>query len=166
MVGLWKDRKSKPKNKIKRPMQHKQIISKSLITTALCTIFALGLISQTQAQDKKADATGTWTWTMPGRNGGPDRKMSLKLKAEGDKLTGKLTAPSRGGETRDTDIKDGQVKGDEVSFKIVREMNGNEITTKYNGKVSGDTIKGKIEFERNGETQSRDWEAKRATDTK
>ena len=147
-------------------MQPKQIISKSLITSGLCAIFALGLISQIQAQDKKADPSGTWTWTMPGRNGGPDRKMSLKLKVEGDKLTGKLSAPARGGEMRDTDIKDGQVKGDEISFKIVNEVNGNQMTRKYNGKVSGDSIKGKVEFERNGETQSRDWEAKRATDTK
>lgn len=143
-----------------------QKIPNALIKLGLCAIFALGLASQTQAQDKKADPTGTWTWTMPGRNGGPDRKMTLKLKLEGDKVTGKLAAPARGGEIRETDIKDGQVKGDEVSFKVVREINGNEMVTKYNGKVSADSIKGKVEFERNGETQSRDWEAKKATDTK
>lgn len=147
-------------------MQSKQHTSKSLIQIALCTVLALGFIGSTQAQEKKADANGTWTWTMPGRNGGPDRKMSLKLKVDGDKVTGKLGAPARGGEVRETDIKDGQIKGDEISFKVVREVNGNEMTTKYNGKLSGDTIKGKIEFERNGENQSRDWEAKRATDAK
>jgi len=136
------------------------------MVTGLCAIFALGFLSQTQAQDKKADPNGTWTWTVPGRNGGPDRKMSLKLKVEGDKVTGKLTAPARGGEMRDTDIKDGQIKGDEISFKVEREINGNTMVSKYNGKVSGDTIKGKMEFERNGETQSRDWEAKRLTETK
>ena len=143
-----------------------QTLPKSLILTSLCAVFALGFLSQTQAQDKKADPNGTWTWTMPGRNGGPDRKMTLKLKAEGDKLTGKLSAPGRGGEMRDTDIKDGQVKGDEVSFNVEREINGNTVTTKYNGKLSGDTIKGKVEFERNGEKQSRDWEAKRSSETK
>jgi hypothetical protein len=37
---------------------------------------------------------------------------------------------------------------------------------KYNGKITTDAIKGKTEFERNGETQSRDWEAKRATEAK
>lgn len=143
-----------------------QKLPKSLILTSLCATFALGFLAQTQAQDKKADANGTWTWTMPGRNGGPDRKMSLKLKVEGDKVTGKLTAPTRGGETRDTDIKDGKIAGDQISFKVEREVNGNTMTSKYNGKLSGDTIKGKMEFERNGETQSRDWEAKRATETK
>jgi hypothetical protein len=143
-----------------------QTLPKSLIVSGLCAIFALGFLSQTQAQDKKADPNGSWTWTVPGRNGGPERKMTLKLKTEGDKVTGKLTAPARGGEMRDTDIKDGQIKGDEISFKIEREVNGNTMVTKYNGKVSGDSIKGKMEFERNGEKQSRDWEAKRATETK
>ena len=143
-----------------------QTLPKSLIVSGLCAIFALGFLSKIQAQDKKADANGTWTWTVPGRNGGPDRKMTLKLKAEGDKVTGKLTAPARGGETRDTDIKEGQIKGDEVSFKVEREVNGNTMVSSYKGKVSGDSIKGKMEFERNGEKQSRDWEAKRATDTK
>ena len=143
-----------------------QTLPKSLIVSGLCAIFALGFLSKIQAQDKKADANGTWTWTVPGRNGGPDRKMTLKLKAEGDKVSGKLTAPTRGGETRDTDIKEGQIKGDEVSFKVEREVNGNTMVSTYKGKVSGDSIKGKMEFERNGEKQSRDWEAKRATETK
>jgi len=147
-------------------MQSKQYTSKTLIQLALGAVLALGFIGSTQAQDKKADANGTWTWTTPGRNGGPDRKMSLKLKAEGDKVTGKLSAPARGGEVRETEIKDGQIKGDEVSFKIVRQVNGNEMTTKYHGKISGDTLKGKVEFERNGESQSRDWEAKRGSDAK
>jgi hypothetical protein len=40
------------------------------------------------------------------------------------------------------------------------------MTSKYNGKVTADSIKGKTEFERNGETQSRDWEAKKSTETK
>jgi hypothetical protein len=40
------------------------------------------------------------------------------------------------------------------------------MVSKYNGKVSADAIKGKIESERNGQPQTRDWEAKRATETK
>jgi hypothetical protein len=131
---------------------------------ALGAVLALGLLTQVQAQDKKEDPTGTWTWTTPGRNGGPDRKMTLKLKLEGEKLTGKLTAPGRGGESRDTDIKEGKVKGAEISFVVSREINGTTMTTKYNGKVSGDTLKGKSETERDGQTRSRDWEAKRVVE--
>jgi hypothetical protein len=140
---------------------------RSLTKLALCAVFALGFLSAAQAQDKKADATGTWTWTRPGRNGGADQKMSLKLKVEGDKVTGKLTSPGRqGGDPVETDIKDGKIKGDEISFTVSREFNGNTMTQKYNGKVTADAITGKIESDRNGQTQSRDWEAKRDTEKK
>ncbi len=147
-------------------MQPKNSI-KSLVTLGLCAVFALAFVCAAQAQDKKADPTGTWSWTRQGRNGGADVKMTLKLKAEGDKLTGKLTSPGRqGGDPVELEIKDGKVKGDEIAFTVTREFNGNTFKQKYNGKVTADAIKGKIEFDRNGETQSRDWEAKREADKK
>jgi len=127
----------------------------------LCAVLATGFVNQVRAEDKKADPTGTWSWTMPGRNGGPDRKMTLKLKMEGDKVTGTLTSPGRGGQTRETDIKDAKIKGDELTFSVTREVNGNTVTTKYNAKITAEGLKGKIEFERDGQTQSRDWEAKK-----
>ena len=87
---------------------------RSLTKLALCAVFALGFLCAAQAQDKKADPAGTWSWTRPGRNGGPDQKMTLKLKVEGDKVTGKVTAPGRqGGDPVETEIKDGKIKGDE-----------------------------------------------------
>jgi hypothetical protein len=143
-------------------MQPQQRLLSTLVKLSFCTVLALSAVGQVQAAEKKAD--GTWTWTVPGRNGGADRKSTLKLKTEGDKLTGKVSAPGRGGQVNETEIADGKVKGDEVSFTVTREFNGNKMTQKYNGKLSGDTIKGKVEFERNGEAQSRDWEAKRETE--
>jgi hypothetical protein len=143
-------------------MQAKHLSLSSLGKASLCALLALGFVAQIQAQDKKPDASGTWTWTMPGRNGGADRKMTLTLKADGEKVTGKLSAPNRQGDVTDTDIADGKIKGEEISFTVSREVNGNTFTTKYNGKISADAIKGKIESERNGATQSNDWEAKRA----
>ena len=137
-----------------------------LTKIALTAIMALGFLAEIKAEDKKSDPVGTWTWTRPGRNGGPDQKITLKLKKEGDKVTGVMTSPGRGGQTRDIDIKDVKVKGDEVSFSVTREVNGNSFTTKYSGKITGDTIKGKTEFERDGQTQSRDWEAKRSEEAK
>ena len=135
-----------------------------LIKVTACAILALGAVAQ--AQDKKADPTGTWTWSQPGRNGGPDRKSTLKLKLDGEKVTGTLSAPGRGGQTSEVEISDGKLKGDEISFAVTREVQGNKVTAKYNGKISGDSIKGKMEFDRNGQGQSRDWEAKRETEKK
>jgi hypothetical protein len=135
---------------------------KQLFLTSLVTIAASALLSLSAASTQAADASGTWSWSRPGRNGGDPVKMSLTLKADGEKLTGTLTSPGRqGGDPTKTEISEGKVKGDEISFSVTREFNGNKMTTKYSGKVTADAIKGKTESERNGQTQSRDWEAKR-----
>jgi hypothetical protein len=107
------------------------------------------------ADEKKANATGTWKSEFTTQNG-QTITTTFKLKQEGDKLTG--TASGRGGEAK---IEDGKVKGDQLSFQITRERNGNTFTIKYKGKVSGDTIKGKVQFNFGGEERERDWEAKR-----
>jgi hypothetical protein len=154
-------------------MRTQKTITSLLVTAAL----ALGTISSVQAADKKADANGTWTWTQQGRGGAggnananaTPRKSTLKLKADGEKLTGTLTAPAggRGGgggaEPTPTEISDGKIKGDEVSFSVKREFNGNAIVTKYNGKLDGDKITGKIERpgRNGGDPTSTDWTATR-----
>jgi hypothetical protein len=126
---------------------------KRLAAAALVLIFA----GTALAAD---NPTGTWKWTTMGQ-GGQARETTLKLKLEGDKLTGSV-AGRQGGQ--DTAIEDATFKDGEISFKITRERNGQKFTTKYSGKLSGDTIKGKSESERGGQTQSRDWEAKRSKD--
>ena len=114
-----------------------------------------------QAVDKRADPTGTWTWSTPGLNGGPERKCILKLNLQGEQVTGRLSAPGSGGQMSDLAISEGRLQDGEISFAVSREFQGNKITAKYNGKISGDSIKGKIGTERNGQALSRDWEAKR-----
>jgi hypothetical protein len=135
-------------------MHRKSYALTSLIKLAACTAVALGTFVSAYA----ADITGTYTWTRPARGGGEEQKMTLKLKADGEKLTGTLTQPGRNGQTADTEISDGTVKGDEIAFTVKR----GQMSMKYSGKVSADAIKGKIETDRNGQTNSRDWEAKRA----
>ena len=120
---------------------------------AACLMLLIG--TSTQAEDAKNNPTGSWTWTSPGQNG-QTRTNTMKLKLDKDELSGTVTG--RGG---DIAIDDAKLKGDEISFSITREMNGNKRVMKYNGKLSGDTIKGKIQFERDGQDQSRDWDAKR-----
>ena len=131
-------------------------LTKILFGAALLT----GMIIQAQAQDKKVDPTGTYSWTQPSRNGGADRTNTLVLKLDGDKLTGKLSAPGRGGAPTETEIADGKLAGANVSFCVVRTFNSNTVTNKYSGTLADGAIKGKIEFNRNGDVQSRDWEAK------
>ena len=130
-----------------------QRILTSLLSLAAVVALTAGISAQ--AQDKKADPTGTWKWSFTGQNG-QTRETTLKLKLEGDKLTGTIS-----GRGDDTAIEDAKLAGDEISFKVTREFNGNKVTAKYSGKLSGDSIKGKTETERDGQPRSRDWEAKR-----
>jgi len=123
---------------------------------AALLVACVGLGGAGRAEEKKAGPTGTWKWTVEA--GGMSREMTLKLKQDGDKLTGHLV----GRQGRETKIEDGKVKGDEISFQVTRERDGQKFVIKYSGKVSGDTIKGKAAFERDGQTQSRDWTATRA----
>jgi hypothetical protein len=125
-------------------------------------VFALGVAFSgvtTVARAADKGATGTWTWTV-NRNG-QDFTTTLKLKADGEKLTGTV----KGTQGNETAIKDGKVtKEGAVSFTVERERNGTTFVIKYAGKLEGDSIKGKTEMTRNGEPVSRDWEAKRAAD--
>ena len=123
----------------------------NLLTMGLAAFVVLGSMAATV---RAGDPNGTWKWKFT-PNGGQEVELSLLLKADGEKLTGKLKTP-RG----EADVKDGTFKNDEVSFTTEVERNGNTFKTKYKGKVEGDTIKGKTERQRNGETMSRDWEAK------
>lgn len=107
------------------------------------------------AADESTDPTGTWKWSVTFNN--QNRDFTLKLKLEGDKLTGSML----GRDNQETPIEDASYKDGEVAFKVTRERNGQKFTIKYKGKVKDDTIKGTSEFERQGQNQTRDWEAKR-----
>jgi hypothetical protein len=126
----------------KSNMQRKQNALACLVKVGVCAVLALGAIAA-QAQDK-VDANGTWKWTGPARGGGDPPEMSLKLKVDGEKVTGSLTAPGRGGDPVETQISDGKLTGNQLSFNIVREgrNGGPSSTNKYEGKIMGDTIKG------------------------
>jgi hypothetical protein len=103
-----------------------------------------------------ADPTGTWKWSVTFND--QTREQTLKLKLEGDKLTGALV----GRNNQETAIGDATFKDDTVSFTVTRERDGNKFVTKYTGKVEGDKITGKTESERDGQKRERDWVATRA----
>jgi len=96
-----------------------------------------------------ADVSGKWTYEQPGRGGGPGRPTTITLKADGAKLTGSVPGMGRGGDTPATEITDGKVDGNNVSFTVKREFNGNAMVQKYEGVVNGDEMKLKIT--RNGQ---------------
>jgi hypothetical protein len=128
---------------------------RTLIAAALVFTMA-GLAA---AQDKKADPTGTWKWETE-RNG-QKRETILKLKLDGDKLTGTVTAGGGKGKATDVKIEDGKFKDGQVTFTVTREFNEMKFVTKYAAKVDGETLKGTATSERDGKEQKREFEAKR-----
>jgi hypothetical protein len=103
------------------------------------------------------DPTGTWKWTVPGRDGQP-REVTLKLELKDGQLAGSMS-----GFRGETPLSDASFKDDQIAFSVVREFNGNKFETKYQGKLDGDTLKGSSEGPgRDGQITKREWTATRA----
>src|SRR5689334_15985308 len=78
-------------------MHFKKNLLGSLTAFALAAVFAAGFL-EAKAADKSSDVSGKWNWTMRGRQGGADRKITAKFKVDGDKLTGTISMPGRDGQ--------------------------------------------------------------------
>jgi hypothetical protein len=79
---------------------------------------------------------GNWNITMSTPMG--DREATLSLKSAGGGLTGTQAA-----EGNSTEIFDGKVNGDEVSWKVSI-TNPMPLTLDFTGRVSGDSISGEM----------------------
>ena len=86
-----------------------------------------------------ASIDGKWTGEMQTPNG--TRPVTFTFTADGTTLNGSTTG--RSGEVK---ITNGKIDGDNVSFDVVREMNGNTMTTHYTGTVSGGELKLKVQM--------------------
>jgi hypothetical protein len=122
------------------------------LAVAACFVLG-GLAASALAADTP---TGTWKWTI--EFGGQTREQAMKLKLDGDKLTGTVT----GRDGQEAKIENAKFKDGEISFDVTRERDGQKFTIKYKGKQTGDAIKGKITVNFGGEEREFDWEPKRA----
>jgi hypothetical protein len=118
--------------------------------TLLLTLFA----ALSFAQD--AVISGKWTYTMETPNG--DMPVVLDLKAEGNRLTGTISA---GGE-RTFAIENGTISGSAIQFSFKRERpQGGSMAYEVSGTVAGNSMKGKTTADVDGQKITMDWEAKR-----
>ena len=124
-------------------------MNKRAVFHSVCFVFAA--LSLAWA----ADVDGKWTAQVPGR-GGQTRETTFTFKAEGEKLTGTVSVMQG-----DTPISDGKISGDEISFTLKLNFQGNEITFLYKGKVSGDEIK-MTRTRQGGDQPGQEFTAKRA----
>src|SRR5688572_11250195 len=99
-------------------------------------------------RSQSRNLTGKWLSTFK-RSDGTPMETTLQLKQAGEKLTG-----SQSFNENETEIRDGKVQGDEVTFRILRERDGRTVTSKYRGKIQKDnSIQGEIESDWTGEVR-------------
>jgi len=107
-----------------------------------------------------ADISGTWKGTAENQGGTIERTFVFKV--EGTKLTGETTSEMMGKST----LTDGKIDGDNITFTITANMQGNEMKLNYKGKVTGDTIKLSVDFQGGGGGgggQTIEWTLKKAS---
>jgi len=130
------------------------MIKKLLFATTILLVVTLCLMA--------ADASGKWAFEQEGRNG--PVQVTLNLKVDGGALSGTLTRPGRDGNAMETPISDGKVDGNNISFSVKREFNGNTVVTTYKGTLDGDNLKIEITMPgRDGNSRTANVVAKRAT---
>ncbi len=85
-----------------------------------------------------ADVTGKWKSEFESPVG--QLKYVYDLKADGETLTGKAFR-TVDGETTETDLKEGKVSSNSVSFVEMLAFNDQELRIEYQGELAGDEIK-------------------------
>ena len=130
-----------------------EAIMKAILSLAL--VFGVCRLAGA-ADDKVVDPVGTWKCEY---EIGGKRTSTLKIKKDGDKLTGTMSWPDQD-ETKLTDLK---LKDGTLTFSAVRKLAGMDdgITVEYKLTVDGDKLKGKGASEFGGEKREWDIEGKR-----
>jgi len=118
-------------------------------------LFRLGILTlATAALSFAADINGKWTGELTGPNGA--MQLSMDFKADGETLTGKITT-----QMGDQEIKEGKIKGDELSWSTVFEREGNSVKILNKAKVSGSEMKVTVTIE--GRDFTMEYTAKKAS---
>jgi hypothetical protein len=122
------------------------------LLVAALVVACTGLVGSARADDN--DPTGTWNWTSPRGVG------TLKLKLEGDKVTGVMVRKAG-----DLKVEYGTFKDGAISFRVPGKTPGGQtMVHMYQGKLVGDTIKGSATIVLPEKIVSGDWEAQRVKD--
>ena len=116
-----------------------------VLFTALAVVLGLAVtaFAQEKPQEKPKETTAvnvTGTWDMAVEAPQGTMSLTVAFKQEGEKLTGMQS--SQMGEI----ALEGSVKGTDIAFVVVINMQGQDMTITYTGKIDGDTMSGAIEF--------------------
>ena len=102
--------------------------------------FALLTLASAALSLAADEITGKWTGEVSTPNGA--MQLTMDLKADGETLTGKV-----GTQMGEMPIKEGKIKGDELTWVTLFERDGNTIRIMNKAKVSGSEMKVTITVE-------------------
>jgi hypothetical protein len=119
------------------------------------SLFIVGLCSSGAAEEK-LDPAGAWLLRSapPGR---PAQESVLKLEKNGEQLVGMIT-DSQG---RTGSIKDAKLQGNDISFRVEVERQGQQFSFIYSGKLAKDAMKGTVAAKMLGREFRFDFDGKR-----
>lgn len=100
---------------------------------------------------------GSWRWSFTNADGGVVQP-TLRVTTTDD---GTLVGISRFRQGASVPITNLTVKGNQISFQVIRARDGNPIVTRYDGTLRGDEIKGFITSGSLGDEKKYDWSAAR-----
>jgi hypothetical protein len=103
----------------------------------------------------KPSPAGTWKVSIEVQ--GQTYEYTMKLKVEGDKVSGTIA----GDDGKEAKLQDVKFKDGVLTCTMVREEDGEKISAKTTATINGDTMKGKVAFELQGQAQNLPFEGKR-----
>ncbi len=99
-------------------------------------LFSALIVTMMAATALAADVTGTWTASFDTQVG--KQNYTYTFKVDGNKLTGKAKSELA---MTETEITEGMVNGDDISFVENLNYQGMPLKIVYKGKIAGDEIK-------------------------
>ena len=96
------------------------------VALALCAVSLVPL--------RAGDISGKWTASFDTQIG--KQNYTYDFKVSGTTLTGRAKS-----DNGDTEIKEGKVTGDEISFSLTRNIGGTDMKVLWKGTMAGDDIK-------------------------
>lgn len=123
-------------------------------TLLLVSVLAmLSLAQSAPPSTQPRSIAGTWQWEAQGF--GEQIQTTLKLAQEGEKVTGSISGVAG----QSLAIEDGVFKDGKLSFKTIRDVNGQKVVTTFAASLHADALTGKSET-----VLTREFSAKRLPD--
>jgi SAM-dependent methyltransferase len=101
-----------------------------------------------------ANMAGTWHWSLGSPTG--EWQNQLLIDQEFQEVSGRVNLQGR-----QLRIREPRLKGDQLSFRVRYNFEGENVSMRFNGRVNDDTIKGSVEIQGGPWSGTKEWIARR-----